>query len=122
VVVGIGINVAWPGPPGVGGTCLDDVGGKAQPIDKNDLLENLLNALEARRPLLDAAEGRRTLADELRLRCATLGQQVKVELPDGEITGLAAGIDDEGHLVVETAKGLRTISAGDIVHLRPDEA
>ena len=25
VIVGIGINVAWPGPAEVGGTCLDDV-------------------------------------------------------------------------------------------------
>ena len=39
VVVGIGINVAWPGPPEAGGTCLDDAGGAAQPVDKAVLLE-----------------------------------------------------------------------------------
>src|SRR3984957_11281070 len=32
VIVGIGINVAWPGPAEADGTCLDDVGGKARPV------------------------------------------------------------------------------------------
>ncbi len=38
-----------------------------------------------------------------------------------EITGLASAIDDAGRLVVETASGPRSISAGDVVHLRPDQ-
>src|SRR6516165_7996333 len=35
VVVGIGVNVAWPGPAEAGGTCLDDAGGRAQPVEKD---------------------------------------------------------------------------------------
>jgi BirA family biotin operon repressor/biotin-[acetyl-CoA-carboxylase] ligase len=119
VVVGIGINVAWPGPDGAGGTCLDDLGGTAQPVDRRELLGQLLEALAARRELLDDAAGRRVLADEVRRRCATLGQVVRVILAGEELTGLAAAIDDAGHLVVETASGPRPVSAGDVVHLRP---
>jgi BirA family biotin operon repressor/biotin-[acetyl-CoA-carboxylase] ligase len=59
------------------------------------------------------------LADEVRRRCATLGQRVRVTLPSGELTGVASAIDDIGHLVVETASGPRLVSAGDVVHLRP---
>ena len=70
VVVGIGINVAWPGPPDAGGTCLNDVG--------------------------------RVLAGE-------------------ELVGRADAIDDAGRLVVATASGPRPVSAGDVVHLRPDQ-
>ena len=63
--------------------------------------------------------GRAALADEVRRRCATLGQPVRVTLAGEELTGLAAAIDDAGHLVVETASGPRRVTAGDVVHLRP---
>jgi len=120
VVVGIGLNVAWPGPAEAGGTCLDDAGGSAQPVDKGLLLDLLLEGLARRRPLLDDRAGRRILADEVRRRCATIGQRVRVTLPDDEVTGAASGIDDAGHLVVETESGRRLVSAGDVVHLRPE--
>ncbi len=120
VVVGIGLNVAWPGPADAGGTCLDDVGVTAQPVDKGVLLGLLLDGLGRRRPLLDVVAGRRTLVEQVRRRCATLGQEVRVTLPDEELTGIATAIDDAGHLVVETASGPRSVSAGDVVHLRPE--
>jgi BirA family transcriptional regulator, biotin operon repressor / biotin---[acetyl-CoA-carboxylase] ligase len=117
VVVGIGINVAWAGPPEVAGTCLDQLGPGA-PFDRRTLLQRVLDSLGERLPLLDDAAGRRRLADEVRARCATLGRQVRVVLPDSEITGLATAIDDAGHLVLDTAEGPRRISAGDVVYLR----
>jgi BirA family transcriptional regulator, biotin operon repressor / biotin---[acetyl-CoA-carboxylase] ligase len=120
VVVGIGLNVAWPGPAEAGGTCLADVGGAAQPVDKGALLDLMLEGLARRRPLLDEEMGRRTLADEVRRRCATLGQRVRVSLPGEELTGTASAIDDAGHLVVETGSGRRVVGAGDVVHLRPE--
>jgi BirA family biotin operon repressor/biotin-[acetyl-CoA-carboxylase] ligase len=119
VVVGIGINVAWPGPEAAGGSCLDDVRVTAQPVERRGLLEHLLGALTDRRQLLDDARGRSVLADEVRRRCATLGQVVRVVLAGEELTGLATAIDDAGQLVVETATGPRRVTAGDVVHLRP---
>ena len=118
VVVGIGVNVAWPGPPEASGTCLDD---HAQPVDRLLLLDQLLSALEPRCALLEEEAGRRALADEVRQRCGTLGQQVRVTLAGEVITGRASAIDDAGRLVVVTASGPRSISAGDVVHLRPDQ-
>lgn len=116
LVVGIGVNVAWPGPPDVGGTCLDAFG--AAPVDRSALLDALLGALSERRARLDSAAGRREVADELRQRCATLGQRVRVELPSEAVVGQASSIDDAGRLVVQTAAGPRRVSAGDVVHLR----
>jgi BirA family transcriptional regulator, biotin operon repressor / biotin---[acetyl-CoA-carboxylase] ligase len=118
VVVGIGINLSWPGPPGVGGTCLDQHRPGSVPTDRDQLLDALLAALAPRRALLDTEAGRLGLALELRTSCATLGRQVRVELPAETLTGLASGIDDAGHLVLETPAGIRTIAAGDVVHLR----
>jgi BirA family transcriptional regulator, biotin operon repressor / biotin---[acetyl-CoA-carboxylase] ligase len=119
VVVGIGINVAWPGPPEAGGTCLEDESRRAQPVDRKVLLDHLLYALAPRREMLDDAQGRRVLADEVRRHCSTLGQRIRVVLADEELTGVAHGIDRSGRLVVETETGLRTVTAGDVIHLRP---
>jgi BirA family transcriptional regulator, biotin operon repressor / biotin---[acetyl-CoA-carboxylase] ligase len=119
VVVGIGINVAWSGPDGAGGTCLDDLRATSEPVDRRQLLERVLAGLAARRPLLDGEAGRRQLAEEVRARCTTLGRAVRVLLPADEVTGQAVAIDDAGQLVVETTTGTRTVSAGDVVHVRP---
>jgi BirA family biotin operon repressor/biotin-[acetyl-CoA-carboxylase] ligase len=120
-VVGVGINVSWPGPPGAGGTCLDDLraGDPGHRIDREVLLEHLLDALAPRREFLDDPLGRSVLADEVRRRCTTLGQQVLVSLPAEEITGEAVAIDERGRLVVDSDSGPRTVTAGDVVHLRP---
>ena len=87
VVVGIGINVAWPGPPGAGGTCLDERGRGGPPVDRTVLLDACWARWRPRRGLLDDAAGRRALADELRRRCATLGQPVRVIVAGGGVHG-----------------------------------
>jgi BirA family biotin operon repressor/biotin-[acetyl-CoA-carboxylase] ligase len=117
VVVGLGLNIDWPGPAGAGGTCLVDLG--AGSVDRAALLDALLDALSARRALLDSVTGRREVVAELRNRCATLGRRVRVELAAEAVVGVATEIDDAGHLVVRTSGGPRTVSAGDVVHLRP---
>ncbi len=51
--------------------------------------------------------------------CATLGCQVRVQLPTGEpLFGLARDVDDEGRLVVVADSVTRVLAAGDVVHLR----
>lgn len=51
--------------------------------------------------------------------CVTLGHQVRAELPGGgAVSGTALDVDGAGALQLLTPGGLRTISAGDIVHLR----
>ena len=77
VVVGIGLNVDWPGPAGAGGTCLDEPAGGA-PVDREVLLDVCWRALQPRCPCSTgggpADAGRRGAA-----RCATLGQRVRVD-------------------------------------------
>jgi BirA family biotin operon repressor/biotin-[acetyl-CoA-carboxylase] ligase len=52
--------------------------------------------------------------------CATVGQDVRVDLPAGEtITGRATAVDPDGRLVVETDAGPQRVGAGDVVHVRP---
>jgi BirA family biotin operon repressor/biotin-[acetyl-CoA-carboxylase] ligase len=67
------------------------------------------------------------LAAVYRERCSTIGQLVRVQLPDGStLDGLADGVDDEGRLLVrEQPEGpgrrVHALSAGDVVHIRPAE-
>jgi len=57
-------------------------------------------------------------AEYLRLS-ATVGQEVRVSMPGGKlITGRAQDVDATGRLVVGTASGPVTVSAGDVVHVR----
>ena len=65
-------------------------------------------------------DGPEQLLDHYRTECATLGQQVRVELIGSMVEGRASDIDGDGHLVVVRADGSNTtVSVGDVVHLRP---
>lgn len=53
-------------------------------------------------------------------RCATLGREVRVHLPDGrELVGQATALDADGRLVVAAGGDLHAVAAGDVVHVRP---
>jgi BirA family biotin operon repressor/biotin-[acetyl-CoA-carboxylase] ligase len=121
VVVGIGINANWPDELPAElvdlATSLNRVTGR--PVDRAALLVGMLLGLEARYARLADAGGPAGLASEYRRRCATIGLPVRVELHDETFTGTATDISDEGHLMVSTDACMRTITAGDVVHLRP---
>jgi BirA family biotin operon repressor/biotin-[acetyl-CoA-carboxylase] ligase len=52
--------------------------------------------------------------------CSTIGLDVRVELPGGRVlSGRAEDVDDVGRLLVSAADGLHAVSAGDVVHVRP---
>lgn len=128
VVVGIGVNVsplpAAAATPGVGGpaaTSLRDAG--APSTDRTDVAVTLLTALAEVDRRWRAAAGDVAAAGllaEYRERCGTLGRRVRVELAgDTSVTGTAEDVDAAGQLVLRTGEGTsRTISAGDVVHLR----
>ncbi len=121
VVVGIGLNVAWPAdlPPELAEIAVAMNHVVDVPVDREDLLIALLSELGPRYEALCAGD-RAGLLDEWRRRSATLGHRVRVDLGPSDVEGTAVDITDEGHLVVETLEGgRRTIAVGDVVHLRP---
>ena len=83
------------------------------------LLAALLAALGPRVAALASDAGRSGLAEDLRAGCTTLGTAVRVDLPDGSFTGTAVSVTDDGHLVVDADGAMRTVVAGDVVHVRP---
>ncbi len=127
VVLGIGLNVlpvrehVRPGPGGLPATSLAEQG--ARVTDRTDLAALLLAALHERELPWRYAHGDLAAAgllDTYRERCATLGQQVRLEIAGGRSRlGTAVDIDTSGALVVdEEGGGRRTVFAADVVHLR----
>jgi BirA family biotin operon repressor/biotin-[acetyl-CoA-carboxylase] ligase len=114
VVVGLGLNVAVDGPWPPGATALESAARHA--VDLEALLAGFLAALTHR-----TATGTdwSALPSAYRQACATLGRPVRVELEGETVTGTAADVTDDGHLLVDVGACLRTITAGDLVHLRP---
>jgi BirA family biotin operon repressor/biotin-[acetyl-CoA-carboxylase] ligase len=108
VVVGMGLNVG-SAPPG--GISLEEAAGR--PVDRGELLAAILHRLE--RWLLDLD----SIAGAYRDACATIGRQVRVTVPGGELVGLAEDLDDRGCLLLRTASGVVEVCVGDVVHLRP---
>ena len=130
VIVGIGLNVstepdqlppAGPGPTGPLPATSLRAEGWASP-DRDLLLTAVLGELEHWYLAWRHAGGdpqRCGLAEEYTRRCATLGRQVRVELPGGHLVrGLAAGIDPVGRLLVRVPDGELPVAAGDVVHVR----
>lgn len=89
----------------------------ATETDRTIVIRSFLRNLEALYRAWSAAEGDPAagIRDSYVRRCVTIGQRVRVLLPQDEvIEGQATGIDDLGRLLVDG----RAISAGDITHLR----
>ncbi len=121
VVVGLGLNVNWGrrlGDSELAGqtVSLDQLAGRE--VDRARLLVALLTGLEDRYQALSTRAGQLAQAAEYRRRCTSVGQAVRVELADETFTGTAADVNDEGHLLVDVGMCLRTVTAGDVVHLR----
>lgn len=122
-VVGVGLNVtSRPDElPMPSATSLAIEQGSCR-TDRDPLLQALLRALDAE--LRQWCEHRGDpigsgLREAYRQRCATLGEQVRVELPGHpELTGTAVDIDTDGRLVVLSGNQQRTLSAGEVTHVR----
>lgn len=129
MVVGIGINTNWPDgwPPSesddeelaslaASATALNRLAGRQ--VDKEALLGAYLRGLGALNDGLSSAGGRQALASSYRANCSTIGREVLVQLADESFSGRALDVDDDGCLIVSTQVCMRTVAAGDVVHLR----
>ena len=122
VVVGMGLNVSVRSDelPVATGTSL--VIENAACADREPLIKAVLREIELFYREWAAAGGD---ADACGLReaytrmSATVGQEVRVELPGERVlSGTATAVDPSGHLIVHSDGTDHTISVGDVVHVR----
>ncbi|MEU6145849.1 biotin--[acetyl-CoA-carboxylase] ligase [Streptomyces sp. NPDC047081] len=124
VVIGAGINVTLredelpvptAGSLGLAG---------AVSTDRDPLLRAVLRSLEewyGRWREAGGDPGVSGLQETYAAGCATLGREVRAELPgDRVVVGEAVAVDGDGRLVIATGEGVQEpVGAGDVVHLRP---
>jgi len=120
VVVGVGVNAnVDPADLPDGSTSLRaeraHAGRDPADIDRRTFAQRVIERFHECRGDPDA------VLPAWRDRSDTLGRRVRVDTPGGEVVGEAVDVEPPGTLVVETAEGVRRVSAGDCEHLRPAE-
>lgn len=129
VVVGVGLNVSLTEDELPVPTATSLLLEYAGTTDRNVLLKSFLRTFADRyRAFCDVdgdvdapQDAGPSLRARVEQRMATLGEDVRAQLPDGSVlTGRALGLDPQGALVVRDDDGERTVvSAADVLHLRP---
>lgn len=117
LMIGIGVNlVAAPGRDAVEAGAVAPVslsGELGLAVDPTELLEALAPAY-ARFEMQLTQFGFAPIREAWLARAARLGEVVTARLPAEEITGTFQTVDEDGQLVLSTAKGARCIAAGDV--------
>ena len=90
VVVGIGLNVAWPGPAGARRHLPGRRGRDGEPVDRRVLLDRLLGSVwHPGAPCSRTPAGRRASPTRCAGAAPRLGQRVRVALAAEELVGRA---------------------------------
>ena len=114
VIVGIGINVAMRAEdlPVETATALNLEG---IDVDFDDFTTDILLAMGER--LTQWRDGDPQLLEDYRAVCTTIGQQVRLEMREGEetVTGTVTGVNEEGEVLIDGS----AYAVGDVHHLRP---
>ena len=114
VILGIGLNVAMRSEdlpvPQASSVLLE--GGDP---DRAALLVDLMAALATRVAQWRGSDP--ALMEDYRRACSSIGRLVDIDLPDGHrVSGMVAGVDDDGHLLVSDGEATARITSGDVVH------
>ena len=114
VVVGMGINVTLTREdlPIEKATSLALEG---RDTDRTELTITVLKNL--RRRIAQWENQAPPLLRDYRAVCSSLGQEVRLETPSGDVTGHVDGIGEDGRIMVAG----EYYSAGDVTHLRPQQ-
>ncbi len=118
VVVGLGINanVDVSGFPAEwNSTSLSQELGRE--VSRVELIQMILQEMEEAYEKMGSQE----IYEEWRRRSTTLGRQVRITSLEGDLTGEAVDLGQDGALLLKAKDGLKRMLAGDCVHLRPQE-
>ena len=126
LVVGMGLNVNWPEqlPVELAETAIALNHLAGHPLDREQLLVAWLRRFDHWLSVLgDGTDPHRReqLLDAVRVRSATLGRRVRVEMATSNHEGDAVSIDDQGrlHVMTDDDPTPLVVSVGDVVHVRP---
>ncbi|GAA3597258.1 biotin--[acetyl-CoA-carboxylase] ligase [Agrococcus terreus] len=117
VAVGFGVNLTLTEAelPTDASTSLTIEGADATaPVLADCVLAHVIRSLDDLLPALGTEPLRAAVAASL----DTIGRDVRVLLPAGELRGRAVGLGSHGELQVDDGSGIVDVRAGDVVHVR----
>jgi len=115
VAIGVGVNCAvHPSDTAYPATDLAAAGALVAPAQ---LLAVLSAAMTRRIEQWQRGQGFSAIRADWLKRAAGIGQDIRVRLPERELSGLFKGLDDAGHLLVLERHGLTTVTAGEVFGL-----
>ena len=115
VVIGFGVNcVEHPAGTDFPATDLRLAGAA---VAAEALLGGLSAAMLVRLAQWQSGAGFASIRADWLTRAAGLGEQIRVRLPERELSGRFRGLDDAGRLQVEQPDGMVTVTAGDVFGL-----
>lgn len=122
-IIGMGVNVSQSRLELPVDSATSLLGEGNADVDREALLAAVLGEFEELYTVWVASGGDAEtsgLASAYRDLCVTIGRKVRVHLPgDKVMNGIATGVDSEARLLVRGPDGVRALSAGDVVHVRP---
>lgn len=110
LIIGIGVNVGQSRFPDEIASIACSLRQLGLETPRETVAAEILNALEAdlERPFCDLRE------EWLKMDC-TIGRPVRIKNLKVDIEGTAAGLDDNGSLLVNTTRGIERVTAGDVI-------
>ena len=115
VAIGIGVNcAAHPSGTPFPATDLATAGVLASP---EAIFAALASAMQRRLAQWRGGDGFAAIRADWLKRAAGLGEPIRVRLPEREFSGRFEGLDETGRLLVQSASGLTTVTAGEVFGL-----
>ncbi len=115
VAIGIGVNCAdHPHDTPYPATDLAAAGALVTPVQ---LLAVLSAAMFRRIEQWQRGQGFPAVRADWLKRAAGLGKDIRVRLPERELSGRFQGLDDKGRLLLQAANGVTTVTAGEVFEL-----
>ena len=115
VAIGIGVNcVSHPADSNHPAT---DLAASGAQVERERLLAALAPAMQRRLSQWQRGEGFASIRADWLKRAADLGQDIRVRLPERELSGRFEGLDESGRLLLRTPAGVTAIAAGEVFGL-----
>jgi BirA family biotin operon repressor/biotin-[acetyl-CoA-carboxylase] ligase len=117
-IIGMGVNVNWPAaemPAELGERAISLCDLAGAPLDRVDLLQRLLGALDAEVAMVEAGA---SPLERLSAVSALDGRRVTIDIGLEQVDGVAAGISDDGQLLVDTPRSRRALAVGEVISVR----
>ncbi|PZE59370.1 biotin--[acetyl-CoA-carboxylase] ligase [Curtobacterium sp. MCPF17_047] len=124
VVVGVGVNLTIPAgalpTPTATSLLVAGATGPATALADAVLTDLWTGLQEAVAGLVAGGAAADAVRSHVRAVCGTVGQRVRLELPDGStVEADATGVDDDGRITIRDRTGAsRGVAVGDVTHLR----